>query len=55
MYLLLIDYGLEGWHIVEKETLEEIKINIMSGCTFGEPFKVAKEIPITFEDINDSK
>ena len=50
MYLLLLDYGLEGWEIKKYKTLDEIKKDIKSGHTFGNPFIIAKEIDIVLED-----
>ena len=49
-YWLAIDYGLEGWKIKMFTSLEIIKDEIKEGNTFGNTFKVFKEIEFELND-----
>ncbi len=46
MYYLALNHGSEGWSLHEFATLTEIKETIQKGDTFGNPFKVLKELEL---------
>lgn len=50
MYYLGKDFGTEGWVLEPFETLDKIKEQILSGQTFGQKFKVFKEIELELKD-----
>ena len=45
-YLLLIDYGTEGWSVKRFETEQEILDAIIAGETSGNPFITAEDRPL---------
>ena len=49
-YYLAVNYGCEGWSLMEEESIEEIIEAIKSGETHGSEFKVFKELDITLCD-----
>ena len=48
MYYLAVNCVSEGWSLKKFATLEEIKKSIKTGETFGNEFKVLKEIDFEF-------
>jgi len=49
-YLLLINYGVEGWAVKAYKTEQELLKDVAMGETHGNEFKIAKEIKIKLED-----
>ena len=48
-YLLLVNYGLEGWAITEFDTKEELIKAVMDGDTYGNAFKIAEEMELSID------
>ena len=49
-YYLAIDYGMEGWKLTPYSSLSDIKEDLLSGQTYGNKFKVFRELEIKIED-----
>ena len=54
-YLLLIDYGCDGWAIQSYESKEDLLKDITNGDTYGNPFKVAEEMDMYIDVIKEVK
>lgn len=53
-YYLALNHNIEGWSLDEYSSIEEIAIEIQKGNTYGNPFKILKEIPFQIKlDIKD--
>lgn len=54
MIYLAIDYGVyEGWKLVECKDAEDALERVRGGWTYGEPWKILKELKVSVEECDD--
>lgn len=49
MYILWINYGIEGWSPNEYSSIDKLKEDILKGVNNGMPFRVTKELKVNIE------
>jgi len=49
-YTLALDYGSEGWQLVDFNSHEELEKHILSGSTCGNPVRIFTELKLEIKE-----